>query len=548
MDEKDFSLDNLMDPDKNGKNNSDIRDEVDDFSFGASKKNVRSFEEPEQDTPEDQIADADDNKTEAPEADVDISSDEAEQKDQEDVSYEEADEDDHPDDEYYESDAASDDEYYDTDADDLDDGLGREQEQVSQNDENETDTPEDAESEADEEYFYDEPDIDLKPSSTNGVTDFSEPVRKKRSGSSASGKSSSKKKKKKRKSKVNNSIFGALILVTIILTVSLVVAITGIKIGMEYLGVGKSEDDITFNIPENATPDDICDILISNNIIENRTLFKIAMKLQHSPTLFPGDVTLHPSMGYSTIIEELSKQRDIRKTTTITFQEGITLLEAANMLEEQKVCTAQDFLFEFNKSQGFAYENQINDSADTYYKMEGFFFPDTYEFYLNDTGYNVSRTIKSNFASKYSESIQKSLSSADMSLSEVITLASIVQWEANSAADMPKVASVFLNRLADPDKFPKLQSDATGNYLKKVINVVGDTASKERYADIYDTYVCNGLPEGPVCNPGLDAIKAVLNPEKTKYYYFCNNLKTGKSYFAETLEQHQKNLVKAGLA
>ena len=384
-----------------------------------------------------------------------------------------------------------------------------------------------------------EEDITLSPSATNGVTDFSEPRRSPRPSS---------RKKKKRKSRVNNSIFGALILVTIILTVSLVVAITGIKIGMEYLGVGKSEDDITFNIPENATPDDICDILISNNIIENKTLFKIAMKLQHSPTLFPGDVTLHPSMGYSTIIEELSKQRDIRKTVTLTFQEGITLLEAANMLEEKKVCTAQDFLFEFNKKQGFAFENQIDDSADTFYKMEGFFFPDTYEFYVNDTGYNVSRTVKSNFASKYTESIQKAMGSTKLSLYEVITLASIVQWEANSAKDMPKVASVFLNRLADPDTFPKLQSDATGNYLKKVINVVGDTASKERYADIYDTYVCTGLPSGPVCNPGLDAIKAVTNPEKTKYYYFCNNLKTGKSYFAETLEQHQKNLVKAGLA
>ena len=529
MDEKDFSLDSLKDPNRNGKSDPDARDEVDDFSFGNIKKNAGASVGKDEE-PEEALLTENGDRSSPDLGDTDASADE-ETSEPAEVSYGEGAEEDSQEDQY-------EDDYYGPD-----ESSDDESDEVSDiPDHNEDDEPDGAE-DSDEDDYSDGPAIALKSSSTNGVTDFSEPDREKRPVRTAS-----KKKKKKRKSKVNNSIFGALILVTIILTVSLVIAITGIKIGMEYLGVGKSEDDITFNIPENATPDDICDILISNNIIENRTLFKIAMKLQHSPTLFPGDVTLHPSMGYSTIIEELSKQRDIRKTTSITFQEGITLLEAANMLEEQKVCTAQDFLFEFNKSQGFAYENIINTDADTFYKMEGFFFPDTYEFYLNDTGYNVSRTIKSNFATKYTESIQKSLSSSGMTLSEVITLASIVQWEANSAEDMPKVASVFLNRLADPDQFPKLQSDATGNYLKKVVNVVGDTASKERYADIYDTYVCNGLPEGPVCNPGLDAIKAVLEPEKTKYYYFCNNLKTGKSYFAETLEQHQKNLVKAGLA
>ena len=537
MDEKDFSLDSLNDPAR--KNDNDPLDEVADFSFGASgKKNDLPSEEQSETEIKHEETPAEDFVEEA-KPEVEVPTDAASYDDEYDNEYD------------YEADAASD--YSDTDyvseAEDTE-----EADDIQQDDSSSVEAEPDADDEAypkeqsddDNSGYSEEPNIDMTPSSNNGVTDFSEPVRRKRPAGRAAASSS--KKKKKKGSRVNNSIFGALILVTIILTVSLVLAITGIKIGMEYLGVGKSEDDITFNIPENATPDDICDILISNNIIENRTLFKIAMKFQHSPTLFPGDVTLHPSMGYSTIIEELSKQRDIRKTTTITFQEGITLLEAANLLEEKKVCTAQDFLFEFNKSQGYAYENLINDSADTFYKMEGFFFPDTYEFYLNDTGYNVSRTIKSNFASKYSESIQKAMSSTDMTLSEIVTLASIVQWEANSAADMPKVASVFLNRLADPDKFPKLQSDATANYLKKVVNVVGDTASKERYADIYDTYVCNGLPEGPVCNPGLDAINAVLNPEKTKYYYFCNNLKTGKSYFAETLEQHQKNLVKAGLA
>ena len=360
---------------------------------------------------------------------------------------------------------------------------------------------------------------------------------------------SKKKSKKKKGPGFNNSIFGGLILVTIILTVSLVLAISGIKIGFEYLGAGKSEENITFNIPEGSTPEQIADILIDNNIIENKTLFKVAMKMQHSPTLFPGDVTLNPAMGYARVIETLSVQRDVRETVTITFPEGITLLEAAKLLEEKKVCDSkEDFIFEFNKQQDFSFETMVDKNSDTYYKMEGFFFPDTYEFYVGDEGYNVTRIIRLNFSSKIDSTLLQQMKNKNLTLSQTITLASIVQWEANSVEDMPKVASVFLNRLAKPDEFPNLQSDATGNYLKKVINVVGDTASKEHYAALYDTYKCTGLPVGPVCNPGLDAIKAVLYPADTNYYYFCNNLQTGKSYFAETYEEHEKNLVRAGLA
>ena len=423
----------------------------------------------------------------------------------------------------------------------------------------ESELSEEAEEAPEEEAVSDEPDAE---SSDEDVVLGSMPVAdapvmlRPRRPASSRKKSSKKrrstaasKKKKKKGTRFNNSIFGGLILVTVILTVSLVLAITGIKIGFEYLGAGKSSENITFNIPENATPEQIADILIDNNIIENKTLFKIAMKMQHSPTLFPGDVTLNPAMGYAKVIETLSTQRDVRETVTITFPEGITLLEAANLLKENKVCDkTEDFIFEFNKLQDFSFETMIDKNADTYYKMEGFFFPDTYEFYVGDEGYNVTRIIRSNFSSKLDSTLLQQMKNKNLTLSQLITLASMVQWEANSAEDMSKVASVFLNRLAKPDEFPRLQSDATANYLTKVINVVGDTASKDHYADLYNTYKCEGLPVGPICNPGLDAIKAVLYPAETNYYYFCNNLETGKSYFAETYEEHQKNLIRAGLA
>lgn len=356
-------------------------------------------------------------------------------------------------------------------------------------------------------------------------------------------------KKKKKKKSFNSSIFGGLILVTIILTISLAVAIGGISLGMEYTGIGKSESEVTFNIPKNSTTDEIAQILYDNKIIDNKRLFKVAMKIKNPAAIYPGDITLHASMGYPSIIETLATMRENYQTVTITFQEGLTLLDVANMLQENQVCSAEDFLFEFNRAQGFDFENNLDSTADSFYKMEGFFFPDTYEFYVDDSAYNVTKIVRQHFEEKITDSMYKKMREKHMSLSEVMTLASIVQWEANSPEDMPKVASVFINRLDDPDTFPSLQSDATKNYITKVIDVVADNnASIDHYTDCYDTYACQGLPAGPICNPGLDAINAVLNPDKTEYYYFCNNLETGKSFFAKTLEEHEKNLKKAGLS
>lgn len=357
-----------------------------------------------------------------------------------------------------------------------------------------------------------------------------------------------KKKKKKNQSSFNNSIFGGFFLAFGIVVAAFIVAIGGISLGKEYLGIDKAENDITFNIPQGSTSADIAEMLEENQIISNKLLFRLALKLNAPETIYPGDITLQPSMGYSAIIEQLGIMRESYETATISFPEGITLLEAAQLIEKQGVCKADEFLFEFNKSQGYDFEKLISGNEDAFYEMEGYFFPDTYDFYLNDTGYNITKTVREHFSQKFTDKMIEKMEKSKLSMNEVMILASMVQWESGSVEDMPKVASVFLNRLHDPDTFPSFQSDATEKYIEKVIKSEADTkAELEHYTEGYDTYNYKGLPAGPVCNPGLDAINAVLNPEDTDYYYFCNNLKTGESFFAETLEEHEANLEKAGL-
>lgn len=354
--------------------------------------------------------------------------------------------------------------------------------------------------------------------------------------------------KKKNQSSFNNSIFGGFFLAFGIVVAAFIVAIGGISLGKEYLGIDKAENDITFNIPQGSTSADIAEMLEENQIISNKLLFRLALKLNAPETIYPGDITLQPSMGYSAIIEQLGIMRESYETATISFPEGITLLEAAQLIEKQGVCKADEFLFEFNKSQGYDFEKLISGNEDAFYEMEGYFFPDTYDFYLNDTGYNITKTVREHFSQKFTDKMIEKMEKSKLSMNEVMILASMVQWESGSVEDMPKVASVFLNRLHDPDTFPSFQSDATEKYIEKVIKSEADTkAELEHYTEGYDTYNYKGLPAGPVCNPGLDAINAVLNPEDTDYYYFCNNLKTGESFFAETLDEHEANLEKAGL-
>jgi UPF0755 protein len=134
-----------------------------------------------------------------------------------------------------------------------------------------------------------------------------------------------------------------------------------------------------------------------------------------------------------------------------------------------------------------------------------------------------------------------------MTLDQLLTLASMIQAEAADKDDMAKVSSVFHNRLnsGGKDDLLRLRSDPTTYYPYRQKSLV-PAELRDTYKSRYDTYTIEGLPPGPICNPGMDAIDAALNPADTDYYYFCHDAK-GKAYYAKTNTQHQANLKKAGL-
>ena len=338
-------------------------------------------------------------------------------------------------------------------------------------------------------------------------------------------------------------------MVTLVLSVAVLGALGFIAVGSEVLGLDRSDTVFSVEIPENSGTEAIANILEQEGIIGNPTLFRIISKLKGADgTYIAGSHKLSPNMPYSDLIKALQEEAiNPREFVDITFPEGIRLVDAAAKLEEANVCSAEDFIRVFNsKTFGFDFEKHVVVSPKKLYKMEGYFFPDTYQFYLEEDPANVAKKVCKNFEYKITPDLYGRMEDMGMTLEETLTLASIVQREAGDSYNMKLVASVFHNRLNNPDTFPLLQSDPTSNYVEEVI-IPNLEIYSESICDAYDTYKGSGLPPGPICSPGLDAIEAVLYPRETNYYYFCSDLETGEFFYAETLEEHEANLVAAHL-
>lgn len=279
------------------------------------------------------------------------------------------------------------------------------------------------------------------------------------------------------------------------------------------------------------------------NIIERLLMLVSAllMCLTFASCAMPNanDMPVGPSAPVSSSSQP-EQEESAPSTVRITFLDGMTAREIAQKLQENGVCSADDFLSALaTKSFDVSFVGQISDDERIYLPLEGYLLPDTYEFPFNEAPASVIERFLQNLESSLSDDLLTEIERRGMTLHETVTLASIIQAEALDPAEMTMISSVFHNRLASPD-FPKLQSDVTIFYAKQNIEPFVSEEEYEAYFNAYSTYDCYGLPVGPICNPGLDAIKACVFPEQSDYYYFLTD-HANKYYYAKTYKQHQKN-------
>lgn len=326
----------------------------------------------------------------------------------------------------------------------------------------------------------------------------------------------------------------------------------------EINGRTTDAEPVTVSIQQGSGVSAIAQKLKDAGVIRSAYLFRwyvgqkgTAAKLQY------GDFALTPGTGYDDLIAALSTYAKA-ETVRVTIPEGTTAIAIAQKMEAAGLCSAEDFLKEANEGDFSAYTfwQYVPDDADApdrFMKCEGYLFPETYEFLKDDTVHNYVATFYAQFDAQITDEMYAELKKQDMTLPQLITLASFVQEEAGNNQDS-NVAQVFRNRLAEGSPYPRLQSntssyiqsDADNNYLWNWVAPYygGWDNIPENIVAAYDTYSCKGLPAGPISNPGLAAIQAALDPQPDEdakdAYFFVTDLK-GNYYYARTLSEHNAN-------
>lgn len=353
-------------------------------------------------------------------------------------------------------------------------------------------------------------------------------------------------KRPKRQKRVVGS-FAKIMFAVVIVGIAIFLSLLIIFSFQEVAAVNKPKVTVLVDIAPNSGTLQVANELQEKGVINSAFLFRAYVKLTGvKPNYQYGTYELNTAMSYDKIIDNLGRYSEKQEEITIQFTEGITLHQMAVMLEEKKVCKAEDFLKAINETEfGYDFEKSITTNRLRYYKVEGYAFPDTYNFFVNENPVSVAKKLFKNFNARYTPDLEAQRQKIGLSQEDMIIVASIVQKEAGQTAEMRKVASVYLNRLKSDGEYSRLQADPTRDYANE-IKAQMDIINQEM-VDAYNTYEGIGLPPGPICNPGLDAIKAVLYADETPYYYFCTNIETGEFFYAETLDQHNVNLKKAGL-
>ncbi len=342
----------------------------------------------------------------------------------------------------------------------------------------------------------------------------------------------------------------AVIYVAVLVVISVLLSVHIMSLLNDIFAFNRSDDVKTITISENATTNQIIKQLDKAGLIKHRTFCKFFMSVTKGlhetsgkPEYLSGVYYLKPSMGLEKMLlscQEIHKA----ETVTVTIPEGFNIQQIAEKLEKSKVCMSDEF-YNNVKSAEFSYTflKGIENKSSRYEYLEGYLFPDTYEFYVGQNASSVINTLLDNFDKHFPDEYKARANEMGMTVDEVVTLASIVQKEAADAEQMPIVAKVFLNRLSSSN-FPSLQSDATNVYVNKYIKPNVTSGEFDSYWQKYSTYACIGLPAGPICSPGDDAIKAVLWPADTDAYYFCHD-RAGNIYTAKTEAEHNANYYKA---
>ena len=330
----------------------------------------------------------------------------------------------------------------------------------------------------------------------------------------------------------------------------------------------KDETEATVRVKANYTVYDLAAQLENLGVIESRTFFVMFAGLTgKADDIMPGIYHIPKNKDYLGILNHLQYSGNVQSTIEVTIPEGTNIIELAELLYIEGVTSEEDkeyFLKLCNSNKfdkDFPFLAEIDKDANRKYKLEGYMFPDTYEFYIYEDPEQTIRRFLNNFENRffnftyevdgYDEPVtlnQVLEDRGDYTLDEYVNMAAIIQAEAANAADMFNVSSVIHNRLdyGAEKGIHNLGMDSTVFYPYKNKDAVPDDVDIDFDKNAYNTYKIKGLPPSAICSPSANALLSAVAPTDTNYLYFCH-ASNGTPYYASTFSQHQQNLSKAGL-
>ncbi|NBI68363.1 endolytic transglycosylase MltG [Pseudoflavonifractor sp. 60] len=348
--------------------------------------------------------------------------------------------------------------------------------------------------------------------------DYYESRERQSSQRSSSGEGEPRRRRKKRRSAGRTAAL-VLLYVAAVIGASVLLACAGWIAAGDVLALNKEEKVVSFTVTPEDDFDSVADRLKEEGLIEYRFLFDIFATITHKKdTLDVGTYTLSTDMDYRALLAGMRANSANRAQVTVVIPEGYTTDQIFSLLEEKGVSTVEE-LREAAANHDYAFSFLQDIPLGDYHRLEGYLMPATYDFYTpHDPVYALNKFLVY-FDSQVSDNVREQVEKTDYTLHEILTVASMIERE-TTGDDRTDIASVIYNRLNNPNAGPQgyLQIDATLVY----INGGKEPTEADKSIDSpYNTYLYQGLPVGPIANPGMESIVAAMNPSSSKNYYYA---------------------------
>lgn len=377
--------------------------------------------------------------------------------------------------------------------------------------------------------------------------------------------------------KKGSGLLGIPHLLSAVIWLALILAV-GIALGRilwvccaDIMAFGKPSQEITITITEKDNISSISKKLGKANLIRYPQLFQFFAEVTgKDEDISVGTFTLNSHLDYNAMINSMGSYGAARQDVDILFPEGYNCAQIFKLLEENDVCTVAEL-------EEYAANGELSDywflegvKRGDKYCLEGYLAPDTYTFYTNDEPKRVLEKFLDEFDDRFSDILKENLATMQeryntmlaangygedfakehpLTLHAALTIASMVQKEMANDTECYDIASAFYNRVTNPGEYPYLDSDATVYYA--IGDYFGDTeelsAAQLATDSPYNTRNHQGLPPGPICNPGIYALYAALEPNETDYHYFVYDPEIHEHRFSSTYSQHLSLLEEMGL-